>query len=347
MIERILSKDSILMSSIKNLFQFLIGVVLFYLVFDTLNLITTIVGAVAFLSIYSAVYPFNDLMDLEKDKKDGKKFKALVRGDIEKRDSISILFILLTVGIFFLSFLNKYFIIFVFLMLLTNFLHSSNLTRWKENLYTLSGNMLILQFLKFSSGWFLLTSNISHFPFFLILTFTGGYTIIYLFYKNKASWGMNAKERITVGILGSVSLLSYILSFFLYHFQIPLILLLVMGISLYMVERKVEIESHLPKRGGTLMMICFVFVLFSFYSLVNPQIAESNQLINQRMEKYERGIPEKLPEDLVKRLEMINNKTEKYETLEELENVIKRERGKLFNITEEVGETEPINTSSK
>lgn len=264
MIRNILKKDSIVMNSGKSLLQFLIGVSLAYLILGTFEIVEIILGGAAFFLIYSAIYPFNDLMDLEEDKKKNKDYKALVRGDIEKKESISILFLFLTLGIFFLSFLNRWFIIIISVTLLSNFLHSSIFTRLKEKFYLMIINMTILQFLKFSLGWFLLTTNISSFPLFLLLMFSGVYTLSYLLYKGNFRRDIKFKKKLFMGSLGAMVLFFYILSFLFYKFQIPLIILLLLTLGGYVIHAKLGLDLTISGNRSLTSMIYLILVLLIF-----------------------------------------------------------------------------------
>ncbi|MFB6215671.1 MAG: hypothetical protein ABEJ72_01685 [Candidatus Aenigmatarchaeota archaeon] len=186
--------------------------------------------------------------------------------------------------------------------------------------------MIFLQFLKFSLGWFLLTSNISRFPFFLLLTFSITYSTIYLYYKNKIGVDMRTKRKLTVGFLSGVAIISYIISFFIYSFPLPLIVIFAVGVLTVLIHKNTWIDIQLPRIGGATISLFFIFVVFTFYSLTNPHIAESNEIIRERMEKYER----KLPNDVVHRLRMIENKTERYQTLKEVERALEKERKEIL-----------------
>lgn len=138
-------------------------------------------------------------MDFEKDKEENRTDKSLVTGDIKKESSISLIFIFLTLGLIFSIFLNKIFVAIIVLMLLLNFFYSSNFFRLKENIYYGTIIMSFTQFLKYASGWFLMSQNISSFPFFLILCFTGVYMLVYLYYREKFKINVPFKGKILLG----------------------------------------------------------------------------------------------------------------------------------------------------
>ena len=62
--------DSVIVNLPKNIVQYLIGFSLYLLVYGSFDLFKLIIGLTSFILAYSAIYPYNDLMDYEKAKKD-------------------------------------------------------------------------------------------------------------------------------------------------------------------------------------------------------------------------------------------------------------------------------------
>jgi len=93
-------------------------------------------------------------------------------------------------------------------------------------MYKTTINMTIIEFLKYSTGWFALTSNISKFPFWLIFTFALSYTVSYMIYKFKFK-GREIKQRKPFFSFSLVICLgAYITSIIIYGFPLSLIFLL-------------------------------------------------------------------------------------------------------------------------
>jgi len=87
----------------------------------------------AFSLICSTVYIFNDLVDIDNDKKHPtKKFRIIASGKLKKFDAITIMLLLITLSILILTFYKKLFLIeIIALYLFTNFLYSFYLKKIK------------------------------------------------------------------------------------------------------------------------------------------------------------------------------------------------------------------------
>lgn len=308
-------KDTLLVNSIKNLAQYMFGVLAFYLTFGHVDVFKAVIGGLAFLFCYSAVYPFNDLMDLEKDRKEKskKKWKALARGAISKKDSISLLFLLLTVGVFFLTFLDGYFILIIALVLLLNFFHSSNLIRAKENFYTVSFNMYIIQFLKYISGWLALTNNLSSAPLLLVSALSTAYVGGYLHHsKGKIKRGMSLGKKLLLVFFTILGAGSYLASFFISRFKLPILTLTGIAITYMLFLRKRREEMKKSNFIGIQIKSMFSISLIlipCFASLLIPQIAKANRLLGEEVEKYRKNFSGNLPDSFIMEIKQLKNKT--------------------------------------
>lgn len=179
--------NSITLSLPKNIVQFSLGVILFRFLIGVPDVYITLLSLSAFVIAYSAVYVYNDLADCHEDKKDREKLRwKLVAGGMLSEPQAKILALILAfTGIALSLMISRWFFAMVLAMLFLNFLHSSPYTRFKSGLKRTAINMTAIEFLKYSCGWFALTSDLAKFPFWLILTFSLVYTISYLIYKFK------------------------------------------------------------------------------------------------------------------------------------------------------------------
>lgn len=236
---------------------------------------------------------------------------------MQKKDSISLVFLLLILGIFFLAFTNLMFTILIFFLLLSNFFHSTHYIEVKEKVLPLTSNMFFMQFLKFSSGWVALASGFSGLPLYLILTFSGFYTIFYLFYKGKLLKSSNLGERIfTVGLV-TFTVFLFIVSFFSYNFKLPLLVLLSFSIIIYLLwrwpQQKIDLSGQRSKMQGTIVAMSAIAIL-SFFVLSLPEVASANEKLDERLdrglEEYRDNISDRIPENVKERISYFTNQTE-------------------------------------
>ena len=138
---------------------------------------------VAFLFTYSSIYLFNDIIDYKDDIKNEEKrsWKPIASGKLSIK-SAKILFLLLLIsGLVISVAINIWFTSIMMTLVFLNFLHSSPISRFKKSIPKTMVNMTIIQTLKYSCGWFALTSNLSSFPLFLMLMLATVYTTSYMF----------------------------------------------------------------------------------------------------------------------------------------------------------------------
>lgn len=311
--------NSVTISLPKNAVQFLLGIVLFWLVFGSFSYVTATVALAAFILAYSSVYFFNDISDCDEDRCDSEKkeWKLVANGKISKRTAGICGLVLLSAGILLAFAINGWFVSLVVALIALNFLHSSHYTRLKRSMPATAANLTGIEFLKYSSGWFALTSDLTRFPFWLVLTFSLVYTIIYLAYKSRFKGKNILTNKYVIVPLGLISAFSYLVSIFLYHFALPMILLLAVSLALakFSIGKRIRFMSWLWVEFTVLPMIVIAFVLLSV-----PSIAHANNNITHTIDQYKSDIYHQLPEDVAGG---IRNLTEpRYGSLEEFQDAI-------------------------
>lgn len=317
--------NSITISLPKNAVQFFLGTVLFWLIIGIPNPLTTIVALTGFLLTYSSVYLLNDIVDHKEDLKSREKLKwKLVAGKmIGIRKALILSLLLLFSGLSVSLYVSRWFFIIMALLIFLNFLHSSPWTKFKKSLPKTSVNMTIIQFLKFSTGWFALTSNISEFPFWLILGFSIVYTASYIIYKFGFR-GKRIKSRKgffwTLGIIGGAS---YIISFIIYGFPLSLIFLVMIPTVILLFFKRIRWKCHKITNMIILEYLLLPIIIVSFLVvLFNPVFAEVNYQIAKDIENYTGEISDALPKTMKEPIKNISDELKKYKNLEDIEETL-------------------------
>jgi 4-hydroxybenzoate polyprenyltransferase len=247
----------------KNALQFLVGTACFYYIFNTVDVFRVLLGMVALCVTYASVYPFNDIMDLKEDIKNRKhRLKPIARGDMTVEEAASLSFILLAIGLTVSALVSTVFTVLLLLLLIINFMHSSNFIKLRNSSLR-SPNMIVMQFVKFATGWFALTSSPVGFPVVLVLCISLIYTYGYLLYKVDIRNRKAIEENgLKFWLIVAVSLVSYLISFILYDFDIPLIITAVAAVPiLFIVTKPKKLEKRIDV-GITLPPLLFlVFIV--------------------------------------------------------------------------------------
>ncbi|MEE9323354.1 MAG: UbiA family prenyltransferase [Candidatus Aenigmarchaeota archaeon] len=317
--------NSITISLPKNIVQFSLGIILYWVIFGIPDTYITLLALCAFLISYSSVYMYNDLVDHKEDRKDREKLKwKLVAGGNISMNSAKVSALFLAVFGLAISFLvNRWFFIMVVGMLFLNFLHTSPYTRFKKSLRKTAVNMTVIEFLKFSCGWFALTTNLMRFPFWLILAFSVVYTTSYLIYKFKFTGKViksNKKFFIGLGFLGG---LSYVVSFFQYGFPLSMILLIVIPFFILMLFKQMDIEFHRINNMIIIEYLLLPIVIVSFMVLTVPVIGQANENMASTIDDYTEDLMKEMPETITEPIDNLTDELKKYETLEDIEEGIK------------------------
>lgn len=278
----------------KNLLQYLVGGILYFVLFNNFSW-GFILGLVGFLIAYHSVYQFNDLMDYKEDKKNKFKLKtkSLVRGEISREDVESYSFLFVVIGLCICFFVNRLFGLLVTIILFLNFLHSSSFIKLKKS-KLLIPNLFVIEFIKYSLGWFALTSSLLDFPFFLILSFSLVYVIGYIYWKQNIRHFFRSKKTLWLASLASVF---YIISLLIYPFKLALLIPLPIATAFIIFKRFGS--SFIRLKIGYLILfsvgICFIL---SMLLLITPSIAELNNKIRNKFDVIKENITNVIPKDV-------------------------------------------------
>ena len=287
---------------VKNSIQYLIGVMLYFMVFNKLSF-SFILGLLGFLIAYHSVYQFNDLMDYEEDKNNKFKLKTklLPRGEIKRSTVESYSFMLAVIGLTLSFLVNTFFGLLVSTCLLLNFLYSSSLTRLKKSKFLLP-NIFIIEFIKYSLGWFALTNSILEYPFVFIATLSMAYLIGFTYWKQDISNFWHTRK---IKFLIGICFFMYVASFLLYPFKIALLSPILVGIA-FAAFRRFKNSFIKLKVGYTLTFAVSFCFLISLVLLSNPSVAEINEKINNRVDAITENVTALLPEGIKDGLSSIN-----------------------------------------
>ena len=316
--------NSITVSLPKNIIQFLVGIVLYWIIIGPFNYIKAFIGLVAFLITYSSVYIMNDIIDYEEDRKDKlkKEWKIIANGTISIKDAVALLVFMLVVGFSLSLIVGVRFTIAMILLIFLNFLHSSPFTKFKKRIKRTVVNMTTIEFIKYSSGWFALTTNISYFPFWLILCLALAYTFSYITYKFKLDISWVKKHRLLFSFMLSLASLSYILSLMMYDFPVSLLILLIFPVAIFMLAKRFKWEARM-KNMLFLEYILLPIIIISFLVLMNPAINSMNESLHKNIVAYKDALISKIPRSLISPVENISEEIKnRYKTLDDIKNDI-------------------------
>ena len=286
---------------IKNGFQYLIGSVLYFLTFNSFYIPKFFLGLIGFVIAYHSVYQFNDLMDYEEDRKDilRKHYKPLVTGKTKRISLEAYTFLFLIIGLPLCFFVSTLFGALVVIILFLNFLHSSPFIRLKKSKFLIP-NLFFIEFIKYSLGWFALTSSIINFPFFLITSLSFVYAIGYLYCKQNITNFLKNKK---IKIMLILAFASYVISIFFYSFK--LVMLLPVPITLFYLALRRFSKLEKIKIGINITLMLGVFFLISVLILFIPSVAELNNKICSEIDIVKENITEMIPEGIRCNLENI------------------------------------------
>lgn len=327
--------NSITISIPKNIVQFSLGVILYWILVGVPDAYATALALAGFIIAYSSVYLYNDIADHEEDRKDKEKLKwKLIAGghiSITRSKILTLIFALIGVSISFT--VNRWFFGIIILMLFLNLLHSSPRIRFKKSINRTSVNMTAIEFLKFSCGWFALTTDIAKFPFWIMLAFSIVYTSSYLIYKFNFRGGtIRAKSKL-FGVLAFSGTLSYILSFFSYGFPLSMSILIIIPLFIIFMFKQMDIEFHRINNMILIEYLLLPVVIISFAVLTIPAIAQANERMATTIDSYAEDLIEDIPETIKEPIENITDELKKYEKLEDIEYDIKHGLGNITNMT--------------
>lgn len=289
---------------IRNTIQYSLGAGFYFILNNSFSPFIFIVGLIGFLIAYQSVYFFNDVMDYDSDKKDEmrSKIKMLIKGKIKINTAISLAFFFAILGLLISFSIGQFFGIMVFLCLFLNFLHSSNLLRLKTTKLLLP-NLFLIEYIKYSLGWFVFSSGMRNFPFFIIACASAVYITAYVYYKNNIKEDLFKDKRIK--FLSAISLSLYIISVFVYPFKLPLIIFLLFPVAALSLRRINNLFIKI-KVGNLIFFIIIISFIISIFSLTVPSIAQINENISAGIDSIKENISRDMPEGLNLSINSIN-----------------------------------------
>ena len=194
-----------LLSNVKN-----IAIVLFafYLSGTEFNLLEFLLSIISLSLIFSAIYAFNNISDLDVDLKNNYK-KHYVKNVqyFGERSVFLLIFLLIFSGLIIGFFINIYFLFFIIILLIIGFLYSSKYTRFKEKfiLDFLFGATLTY-FFRFVAAWFIFSISLP--PLLPIIILISAKTGGYLLYKQvDKPFLLSLKIKNTITILSNKTLI--------------------------------------------------------------------------------------------------------------------------------------------
>ena len=272
--------NSITVNLPKNIVQLLFGSAVFCAVFGFAGINWTgLLLAIAGLSLaYSSVYMYNDIIDREEDAKDPDKraWKLIANGSLSADGAMSAYVVLVILGLLASFTVSWIFGAMVSALLFLNFLHSSPGIRLKKRRLPTLANITIIEFIKYSLGWFALTSEAASLPVMFILMFAVIYTAGYMAYKFGFHGGKIRDSKIMFSLLGVVVLMLFMGSFFYYGF--PLVMVAMMILSAAVFALKYAFWRN-RKSFSDMLLVEFIILpilIASFIMLVVPEFAAAN-----------------------------------------------------------------------
>jgi len=260
-------------------------------------------GFLGFLIAYNAVYFINDLIDYKEDKKNKiNSYKPLVRGAITHKEAKFYAFISASIGISLSFLVNSFFGFLVLSLILLNILHS--FLRKKIN-FKIS-NLLLIQFVKYSTGWFALSLTLVNFPFWIILSLSLVYIFSYFMYKNDVMLRVTIKRgKIFFIILLGSCIISYIISLLVSPFKLPLILIFFILPIFILWSFEFKSKFKRIRIGEFYSHFALLIFILLFLLLINPTVAEVNEKISENFDEIKTNITEVTPPQIIKTIDKI------------------------------------------
>ncbi|MFW9786175.1 MAG: UbiA family prenyltransferase [Candidatus Thorarchaeota archaeon] len=257
----------------KNIGLYSVGVMLLLLLRISINLLSMLLGLLAFLVSYSSIYVLNDLYDAEDDKKDERKVprKPLAQGVVNRNETKAIFVSFLIPGLLLSILLNPLFFFVVCLLVFINLIYSLPLVGTKNRSseeigsqslkHTIVGLPLVflMQFLKILLPWTTIP-EILHFPALFAIGFSVVYIILFRGYKEYLTIG---ESIVKAPFLFCASIMIFIISMSMYpepFLQASMVTFILVGIIFFR-------NSHLTDRRVLLVspwyiLLGIIFLVF-------------------------------------------------------------------------------------
>ncbi|MHA1963932.1 MAG: UbiA family prenyltransferase [Candidatus Thorarchaeota archaeon] len=207
MIRRVLLFRNLIDNIPKNIGLYSVGIMFLYLYRVPIEVVSIVIGLLAFLVSYSSIYVLNDLFDVEDDKKDQKKVlrKPIAQGVVNKNEAVKVFILLLALGLLLSIFLNLLFFCVVCSLVFINMIYSIPLTRiTNQSLEEMSPRslkhtilgpplVLLMQLLKIFLPW-TISTEVMRFPVLFAVGFSFIYVILFKGYKEYRTIGESVKQ---------------------------------------------------------------------------------------------------------------------------------------------------------
>ncbi|MCC7572328.1 MAG: UbiA family prenyltransferase [Candidatus Methanofastidiosum sp.] len=274
--------NSATLNAPKNILQLLFGVVIFASITGEYDLLKIVFAASGLSLGLGAVYLFNDITDYEEDKKNQMKisWKVIANGSISIPTTKNLVLILSILGTTFSFLAGMNFFIIFSLIIGLNLLYSYPSIRLKSHKNSSLIVITIIQILKFSSGWFLLTNSFKGFPFPFIMALSVGYTLMFIYYKNNTTSAKKIikENRRRVYPLSLLLIGFLLISFFMYAYPIVFVLILAMAVPTILFY-SLSKEYIGTKVNFAFMYAGLIIILLAFVLLSVPTVTASNDTL--------------------------------------------------------------------
>ena len=254
----------------KNSLQFLIGASMLIALGQPVDYGRLLLSLLGFLLAYQSVYGMNDILDFSEDSKSKLKraLKPFARGEISLETQVSKMFLYMLFGLSICFFVNTFFGFLVAAMLLLNFFHSYKPLNIKRTLIGLV-NIFLIEFIKFSCGWFAIGGSFQNFPYLIPLFMSSAYAMGYYNYKTELSANFFIKKRSIISFF--LSLIFYLASVFIYKdFRISLIAIFPIIFLPYLIPKNKDFIEKLKRGFGVVTGIMIIFILLNFLLPYEP-----------------------------------------------------------------------------
>jgi len=252
--------------------------VLYAAIFGIIDPYKLVLAAVGLGLSYSSVYMFNDIMDRDEDAMDPQKrgWKLVANGSLKLEGAVSIYTLLLMAGLIVSFFVNYVFGMMMAALVFLNFLHSAPGIRLKKRKLPTVLNITLIEFIKYSSGWFALTANVAKFPLWLVLMFAVIYSAGYIAYKFRFCGRTIKDSKPMFVVFGIIVVALFVVSLFSYGFPLALVILLVLSVVVFGLKYAFWYHEKGFNQMLLLELIILPLIIVSFLLLMVPQIGMAN-----------------------------------------------------------------------